>query len=164
MGKALLLYLLVLASMGIAVWQPTLAWLAMVMFFLGLPIGAIWLWRSEGRSIRDLGLRRAKPWVRDFGNGFLIGLILPMVLTLFLAITGSLTLVPTTWPVSLLVGILGGVIRHNLTKQCLSVAKIVPNRPEMAGFRTWGQSKRPICPKIRVALARLTLNHRKTDP
>jgi len=110
MGKALLLYLLVLASMGIAVWQPTLAWLAMVMFFLGLPIGAIWLWRSEGRSIRDLGLRRAKPWVRDFGNGFLIGLILPMVLTLFLAITGSLTLVPTTWPVSLLVGILGGVL------------------------------------------------------
>ncbi len=110
MSTALLLYLLVLAGMSIAVWQPALAWLAPVMFFLVLPAGAIWSWRSEGRFVRDLGLRRTRPWLRDIGCGFSIGLILPTALTLFLAISGSLTLVPTTWPVSLLVGVLGGVL------------------------------------------------------
>ena len=121
MSTALLLYLLVLAGMSIAVWQPALAWLAPVMFFLVLPAGAIWLWRSEGRFVRDLGLRRARPWLRDIGCGFSIGLILPTALTLFLAISGSLTLVPTTWPVSLLVGALGGVLMGVL-KTALTVS------------------------------------------
>jgi membrane protease YdiL (CAAX protease family) len=125
MRKALLLYLLAFAVLSLANWQPALNWLASLAL-LALLAGVLLLWRSERRAIRDLGLRKTKFWLSDLGTGLCTGLLLPVALLLLLAISGSLKLVATTWPVPLLVGIVGGIAVGVLkTALTVSVEEVV---------------------------------------
>ena len=91
MHKPLVLYLIVLATMGLAVWQPSFSWLSPA-FLLILFSGAVWLWEAEGHYVRDLGLHRIASWRRNLGRGFLVGLMLPIVLVTVQAVSGWITL------------------------------------------------------------------------
>lgn len=112
--KTLLVYLPTLAAMGLAAWRPALGWLNPLAMLILLG-GAIWMWHSEGRAFRDLGLQRAGFWRQDLGWGLLIGLSLPLALQSLLALSGSLTLTPATQTTSVLVGLLGAVVKPALT-------------------------------------------------
>ena len=69
MNKTLILYSIVFVTVGLAVWQLSLAWLAPVSQLV-LLVGTIYLWRTEGHSICDLGLYRVASWHRNVLLGF----------------------------------------------------------------------------------------------
>ena len=64
MNKPLILYSIFFVALGLAFWQPSLAWLAPISILV-LLVGTIWLWGSEGRSIQDLGLHHVASWHRN---------------------------------------------------------------------------------------------------
>ena len=120
MCKALVLYVLALAALSMAVWHPTLAWLSPLAMLL-LLVGAVWLWRREGRPVRDLGLHRTPFLGRAVGCGLAIGLGMPLALTVGLEIGDWLAVVPTTWTASLLAAITTGILAA-VFKTALTVA------------------------------------------
>lgn len=108
--KALALYLVVLAAMGLAVWQPSFGWLAPISLLI-LLFGVIWFWRTEGHTVRDLGLQCVPYWRHNIGWGLLIGLTLPLVLVAIQAVSGWITLTPASRPMvsSVTLVFLGGI-------------------------------------------------------
>jgi membrane protease YdiL (CAAX protease family) len=94
--KAFTLYLLGIAAIGLAIWQPTLGWLSPVMYVLVFPVCAIWLWRSEGRSLQDIGLRLDKNLKQHLIWGLLLGLIIPVIAILVQVLCGWVVLTPIT--------------------------------------------------------------------
>src|SRR5450759_3279524 len=96
MKKAITLYLLGIAAVGLAIWQPTLGWLSPVMYVLVFPVCAFWLWRSERHTLQDLGLRRGKFWRQSLSWGLLLGLIIPVMIMLVQVLCGWVVLTPHT--------------------------------------------------------------------
>jgi hypothetical protein len=94
MKKAYTLYVLGIAVVGLALWQPTLGWLSPVMFAFVFPVCATWLWRSEGRALQDLGLRRGKLWRQSLIWGLLLGLMIPVMIVLAQVLIGWIVLTP----------------------------------------------------------------------
>jgi membrane protease YdiL (CAAX protease family) len=109
-GRSLLLYLPFLALLGLSSWQPALSWLAPLALLL-LLVGAVWLWHSEGRGIRDLGLQGPRRWWGHLLAGLAIGLVLPMALLSLLALGGAVGLERAEPAGSLFLPILTGALR-----------------------------------------------------
>jgi membrane protease YdiL (CAAX protease family) len=106
MKKAFALYIVGLAAVGLTIWQPSLGWLSPLMYVIVFPICAFWLWRSEGRTLQDLGLRRGKFWRQTLSWGLLLGLMFPAVIVLVQALCGWIVVTPSlanltyaNWPV-----------------------------------------------------------------
>ena len=95
MKKAFTLYMLGIAAVGLAIWQPAFGWLSPVMYMLVFPVCAIWLWRSEGHSLQDLGLGRDKLW-QSLSRGLWLGLMLPVMVMLVQVLCGWVALTPRT--------------------------------------------------------------------
>lgn len=94
MKKAFTLYMLGIAAVGLAIWQPAFKWLSPVMFVLVFPVCAIWLWRSEGRTLQDLGIQCDKLWRQSLSRGLLLGLMLPVIVMLVQVLSGWVILTP----------------------------------------------------------------------
>jgi membrane protease YdiL (CAAX protease family) len=120
MQKAFTLYMLGIAAVGLAIWQPALKWLSPVMFVLVFPVCAVWLWRSEGRTLQDLGLRRGKFWRQSLSWGLLLGLMLPVTIMLVQVLTGWVVLTPSA--AYLAFGDLPAYIAYVLVKMLFVVA------------------------------------------
>ncbi len=103
MKKAIALGLVEIAVIGLAIWQPTIGRLSPeifasilfpIFFLLVLPISAIWLWRNEGRTLQDIGLRRDINMKKLLIWGLLLGLIIPIIVMLFQVLCGWVVLSP----------------------------------------------------------------------
>ncbi len=77
-NRTLLLYILGLLAVGLAVLLPAFSWLSPLTYVLVLPLGAVWSWRSQGRSLWDLGCRFNRGWAGRLVTGLLIGLVIPL--------------------------------------------------------------------------------------
>jgi membrane protease YdiL (CAAX protease family) len=95
MKKTLTMYMLGIVAVGLAIWQPAIKWLSPMMYVLIFPVCAVWLWRSEGRTLQDLGLRRGKFWRQSLVWGLLLGLMLPVMIMLVQVLCGWVVLTPT---------------------------------------------------------------------
>jgi len=95
--KPLALYLVVLIALGLAAWQQPLSWLSPVAMLV-LLLGVTWMWRAEGRSIRELGLYRLSWWRRSSAKGLAIGLLLPIGMLSVEALSGFISLTPVPQP------------------------------------------------------------------
>jgi membrane protease YdiL (CAAX protease family) len=104
MKKAMILYLLGIVAVGLAIWQPTLGWLSPATFLLVFPASAIWLWRGEGRSLQDLGLRRDKFWRRPLIWGLVLGALFPVSIMFVQVLGGWIGLTPRVLPLRDLAG------------------------------------------------------------
>jgi membrane protease YdiL (CAAX protease family) len=104
MKRALALYLFGIVAVALAIWQPILGWLSPATFLLVFPAGAIWLWRGEGRSFQDLGLRRDKFWRRSLIWGLMLGALFPVIVVLAQALSGWIGLTPRVLPLGNLAG------------------------------------------------------------
>jgi membrane protease YdiL (CAAX protease family) len=103
MKKAIALCLLEITVIGLAIWQPTIGWLSPeifasilfpIFFLIVLPISAIWLWRNEGRTLQDIGLRRDIHVKKLLIWGLLLGLIIPIIVMLVQVLCGWVVLSP----------------------------------------------------------------------
>jgi membrane protease YdiL (CAAX protease family) len=92
MRRALILYFLSFLAVFLLVIFPTPAWLSIVAFLLVLPLAAIWIWRSEGFPLGDLGYRLSNRWLRFFGLGILSGLAIPVLFSAIEVLGGWITL------------------------------------------------------------------------
>ncbi len=118
MKKAFVLYVVGIAAVGLAIWQPAFEWLSPVMYTLIFPACAIWLWRSEGRALQDLGLHRGKFWRQSLSWGLLAGLMIPVLIVLAQILSGWIVLTPRT----LTLGDLTGYIAYVFVKMVFIVA------------------------------------------
>lgn len=110
MIKSILLYLFVFALASLSVWQSdVLGWLFPIALMGVLPAGALWLWHHEGRNFGDLGFKYWQERKMDFLWGALAGLVVPQLVTTLLLVLGFITITGAKWPVSLFVGVLGGI-------------------------------------------------------
>jgi len=90
------LYILGIVAVGLAIWQPAFGWLSPTLYTFVFPVCAIWFWRSEGRTLQDLGLRRGKFWRQSLSWGLLLGLVLPVMIMLVQVLCGWVVLTPHT--------------------------------------------------------------------
>jgi membrane protease YdiL (CAAX protease family) len=76
--KAFLLYMAGLLAVAVAIVIPGTAWLSPLTYMGIFPFVAIWLWKSEGLSLRDLGYRLHSGWLRKLTLGIACGLAIPV--------------------------------------------------------------------------------------
>jgi membrane protease YdiL (CAAX protease family) len=122
--KAITLYLLGITAVGLAIWQPIIGWLSPLMYALVFPVCAILFWRSEGRKLQDLGLRRDNNVKQNMIWGLLLGLLIPVILLLVQVICGWVVLTPNAMTYGDLPAyiIVPGYIAFALLKMILVVA------------------------------------------
>ncbi|MBK9925772.1 MAG: CPBP family intramembrane metalloprotease [Anaerolineales bacterium] len=95
MKKVFTLYTLGIVAVGLAIWEPNLKWLSPLVYLLVFPVCAIWLWRSEGRTLQDLGLSRSgDAWKQSLSWAIGLGLIFPVLILLAQVLFGWVTLTP----------------------------------------------------------------------
>ena len=103
MKKAIALCLLEIAAIALAIWQPAIGRLSPgifssilfpIIFLIILPVCAIWLWRSEGRTFKDIGLHRDNDTKKLLIWGLLLGLIIPVIVVLVQVLCGWVVLTP----------------------------------------------------------------------
>lgn len=99
MNGSLVLYILGLFAVALAIAFPSLAWLSPLTFVLIFPLGAIWLWKSEGRSLGDLGYRFCGGWIRYLAIGLFFGLAIPVLFYVIQVLGGWITLAPRGGPI-----------------------------------------------------------------
>ncbi len=99
MNRVFVLYILGLFAVALAIAFPSLAWLSPVTFMLIFPLGAIWLWKSEGRSLGDLGYRFCSGWLRYLAIGLFFGLAIPVLFQVIQILGGWITLIPRGEPI-----------------------------------------------------------------
>ena len=92
----LALYISALVAVVIAVVFPPLAWLSPLTFVLLLPLGAVWIWRRDGRAFADLGYRLSAGWPRRLAAGLMLGLAIPILFMVVQVLGGWITLGPRT--------------------------------------------------------------------
>jgi membrane protease YdiL (CAAX protease family) len=126
MKKAFALYMVGIAAVGLTIWQPSLGWLSPLVYVFVLPACAFWLWRSEGRTLQDLGLGRGKFWRQTLSWGLLLGLMFPAIMNLVQALCGWIIVTPSmanltysNWPTYV---ILSAYIVYVLIKMFFVVA------------------------------------------
>jgi membrane protease YdiL (CAAX protease family) len=90
------LFLGALIAVAVTVAFPSLAWLSPLTFVLLLPLGAIWIWRSDGRAFADLGYRLSAGWLRRLAAGLMFGLVIPVLFTVVPVLGGWITVAPRT--------------------------------------------------------------------
>src|SRR5512140_2024139 len=77
--KTFLLFLIGLIAVTLASLFPALSWLSPLTYMIIFPITAIWFWKSEGRSLRDLGFRFDQAWLQKLAIGLVFGLAIPIL-------------------------------------------------------------------------------------
>jgi len=92
----LVLAFMALIAVVLAVAFPSLAWLSPLTFVLLLPLGAIWIWRRDGRAFADLGYRLSAGWLRRLAAGLVFGLVIPVLFTVVPVLGGWITVAPRT--------------------------------------------------------------------
>jgi hypothetical protein len=78
LNKTWLLYFVGVAAVALAIIIPGLSWLSPLTYTVIFPIAAIWIWKNEGRSLRELGIGFNRGWVRWLGIGTAAGLAIPI--------------------------------------------------------------------------------------
>ena len=124
MKKALALAQVAIAAVVVAIWQPALGWISPATYVLILPVCAFWFWRSEGRTLADLGLRRGGFWRQSLGWGILLGVLIPIFLMAVQVLLGWVVLTPSVFayanlPPAILIP---GYIAYTLIKMLFIVA------------------------------------------
>lgn len=94
MSRTFGLYILGFIAAAVAVAFPSFSWLSPVTFLLVIPLGAIWIWKSQGRSLWDLGYRFSSSWFRFLAIGLLLGLGIPIIFQVIQVMGGWITLTP----------------------------------------------------------------------
>jgi len=98
-NKTFYLYVFGFLAVALAIAFSSLAWLSPVTFLLILPLVAIWIWKSEGGSLGDLGYRFSSSWFRYLAIGLFFGLGIPVLFQGIQVLSGWLTLTPRGEPV-----------------------------------------------------------------
>lgn len=99
MNRTFGLYILGFLAVALAIAFPSLPWLSPVTFLLVIPLGAIWIWKSQGRSLWDLGYRFSGGWFRYLAIGLLFGLAIPILFHAIQVLGGWITLAPRGEPI-----------------------------------------------------------------
>jgi membrane protease YdiL (CAAX protease family) len=100
------LYILGFLAVAVALVLPSLAWLSPLTFVLIFPLGAIWVWKSERRSLWDLGYRFSSGWLRYLAIGLFCGLSIPVLFQVIQVLGGWITLTPRVDPIKGLIAYL----------------------------------------------------------
>ena len=100
MNRSFILYIFGLLTVALAIAIPSLAWLSPLTILLMLPLGAIWLWKIEGRSLGDLGYRFSGSWLRHLATGLFFGLTIPVLFQGIQVLGGWISLAPRGEPIN----------------------------------------------------------------
>lgn len=100
------LYILGLVAAALAAAYPSLTWISLVAFLVIMPLGAIWIWRGQGRPIGELGFSLSRGWLRYFAIGLPLGLGIPLLFLLIQQLGGWLIFSPRGEPPSSLIALL----------------------------------------------------------
>jgi len=92
LNKTYLLYIIGLLVVALAAAVPAVSWLSPLTYTAIFPFAAIWLWKSEGRSLCDLGYRFNQGWLYKLAMGLVFGLIIPIFFQVIQMIGGWITL------------------------------------------------------------------------
>lgn len=79
-------------AVTLAIIFPVLWWLSPFTYMVILPLGAIWLWKSEGRSLWDLGYQLRRDWVGMLAKGLAVGLAIPILFMVIQAAGGWISM------------------------------------------------------------------------
>ena len=93
MNTTFLLYFVGLLAVVLAIIVPALSWLSPLTYMILFPIGAIWLWKSEGHSLWDLGYRFSRGWFRKLAMGLVFGSAITIFFLFIQIFGGWITLV-----------------------------------------------------------------------
>ncbi len=99
MNRTFYLYIFGFFAVALAIAFSSLAWLSPVAFLLIIPLAAIWIWKSEGGSLGDLGYRFSSSWFRYLAIGLFFGLGIPVLFQGIQVLGGWITLTPRDEPV-----------------------------------------------------------------
>jgi hypothetical protein len=100
MDRSLVLYIFGFFAVALAIAFPSLGWLFPTTFVFIFPFGAIWLWKSQGRSLVDLGFRFGSGWLRTLVIGFAFGLGIPVFFQVIQILGGWIALTPRGEPIT----------------------------------------------------------------
>jgi membrane protease YdiL (CAAX protease family) len=103
MNKALGLYIAGIIAAALAAAFPSLTWISLMAFLILLPLGAIWIWRVQGRPVGELGFSLSRGWLRYFAIGLLLGLGIPSVFLLIQQVGGWIAFSSRGEPISSLI-------------------------------------------------------------
>jgi membrane protease YdiL (CAAX protease family) len=92
------LYFIGILAVAASVTISSLRWISTVAILLLIPLGAVLVWRSEGRPLGELGYRLSRGWPRNLGIGLLLGLGIPALFKLLFVLVGWATLTPRGEP------------------------------------------------------------------
>ncbi|MGB7538625.1 MAG: type II CAAX endopeptidase family protein [Anaerolineales bacterium] len=93
---ALVLAFTAMTAVALAVAFPSLAWFSPLTFVLILPLGAIGIWRRDGRTFADLGYRFSAGWLKRLAAGLMLGLAIPVLFKIVPVLGGWITVAPRT--------------------------------------------------------------------
>jgi len=99
MNKTHALYLFGILAAALAVAFPSITWISLVAFLVILPLGAIWIGKSDGRPIGGLGFGLSSGWLRYLALGLLFGLGIPLLFLSIQQLGGWITLAPRGEPI-----------------------------------------------------------------
>jgi membrane protease YdiL (CAAX protease family) len=102
-NKAIILYIFDVLAVVLSIAFASLMLLQLVSFLVIIPLGAIWIWKSEGRSVWDLGYRFSSGWLGFLAIGLVIGLGIPILFELIQVLGGWTTVTPLGEPLQDLV-------------------------------------------------------------
>lgn len=103
MNRTFVLYIFGLLAVGLALAIPSLALLSPFSFALIIPLGIIWLWKSEGRPWMKLGYSFCTHWLRYLTLGFFFGFAIPALFQVIQVLGGWIRLSPRGLPVANLI-------------------------------------------------------------
>jgi len=109
-NRTFILYIFGFIIVASSIAFPSLAWLSPLTFLLIFPLGAIWIWKSEGRSLGDLGYRFSSGWLLYLAIGLFFGLGIPVLFQVIQVLGGWITLTPRGEPIQCLISYLPTVV------------------------------------------------------
>jgi uncharacterized protein len=99
MNKTFLLYIVVIFFVLLSIIIPGLSWLSPLTYMIILPTAAIWLWKSEKRSLWDIGFRFGQGWIPKLAVGFVFGLAIPVLFLVVQFLSGWVSLAKRVDPI-----------------------------------------------------------------
>ena len=99
MNKAFVLYAFGLFAVSLAIGLPSISWISPATYLFVFPVVAIWLWKSDGYSLWDLGFRFNQGWHNSLVKGLLFGLAIPISLEVAQILCGWTILSPRGDPI-----------------------------------------------------------------
>ena len=128
MNRTFGLYIFGFLAVALAVAFPSLPWLSPVTFLLVIPLGAIWIWKSQGRSLWDLGYRFSGGWFRHLAIGLLFGLAIPILFQAIQVLGGWIALTPRGEPIQDLASYLPTLLLRMVFIVAIEVTRHYPHQ------------------------------------